>query len=1064
MKKTLAILLSCVLVVVALAAMAIFTSADATVAPSVNVNVGGTTTTLDATTTTVAATTGTVEFDAATGTLTITNTTGIQQIIGTNVGTVLTVKVVGNNTLGAEGVNNILWGNEGDLVVTGDGKIDIVGKEYLFGGNANVTVDGPTLNISGNGWSQVHIGARSGNGVLTFKGDSVINIVNGSSGPGIDVAGICSSLVITDNVKLTIDTSGTVIQVRTALAPTDALPTSGASVEISGKAQVDIKKGNQALQLIADASLTATTGFTPTVVIKDEANFKAVTSGQGIVVKGNDKGGEKAVLQILDKATIDIDCSASNGQYAQCIDIRSGSKGSDVDITTTGTVKLKSNASGWNGAMKFSGATASATVPGHDVLIKDAKITIENLGSAYSQVNCGIYVNNKADSFVVAGDAEIDIKTTRALYDTASDKTNRSHGLYIAAGTVMTVKDNAKITVATDGTATNSWLVGAGAIYNNASTLNVQDNAVITATAGGGAIGAYVAQAGTLNVSGNAKMNLESTSASAIIAAVATNNNLTVSDNGFITLKGKDTAITLVKEANKADAALSIIGVKNGEISDKELTLGVFVKEGVAPSVTLTVGENEIVLDGKNPTALNGAAAYSLATGVLTLEDAEGIKKISWTEGDLIIEVKGENTIADAEGTKLLWVPAAATLTIEGEGTLNLEGKEMLLGSEAGTVVINDATVNVTATAPNANTTGRPSTAAVYGAYLTVSGKANLNITSAGAAVVLYGTADLALNIVDAANVTIDAGSTGILVDANKATGAVTNITTTGLVKIDATLSSWNNAGLQFSGNNHNVTMKDARVEITIEQSDLSEVCVGLYFQGKGDIVMEDIVLISTVNVNSTVKTNRGQALYMQGSLVTKGDTMIFLTTQGTAAGVTWSPAASALMIHGATVTMEDNSVIVANGAANKCPALALQTGILVMNDDAQMFLTAADHNAINLWSNQAHGITVNDNAAIKLESRSGVMGGPGTLTAEFDRQNKDTSIRDIFFAKGGEAPADMTAPEIPAVGGGEGGEGGEEGGTTPPTSDAVISAIAMIASLAALATAAVVVLRKRFN
>ena len=193
MKKTLALLLSCMLVIAVVTAMAIFTSADVVVAPSVNVNVGGTTTTLNATTTTVATTTGTAVFDATTGTLTITNTTGIQQIIGTNAGTVLTVKVVGDNAIGAEGVNNILWGNEGDLVVTGDGKVDIIGKEYLFGGNANVTVDGPTLNVNGNGWSQVHIGARSNNGVLTFKGDSVINITNKSSGPAIDVAGICSS-------------------------------------------------------------------------------------------------------------------------------------------------------------------------------------------------------------------------------------------------------------------------------------------------------------------------------------------------------------------------------------------------------------------------------------------------------------------------------------------------------------------------------------------------------------------------------------------------------------------------------------------------------------------------------------------------------------------------------------------------------------------------------------------------------------------------------------------------------------------------------------------------------
>ena len=489
--------------------------------------------------------------------------------------------------------------------------------------------------------------------------------------------------------------------------------------------------------------------------------------------------------------------------------------------------------------------------------------------------------------------------------------------------------------------------------------------------------------------------------------------------------------------------------------------------EGATTSVTLKVGENDIVLDSKNKTALDGAAAYDVTAGTLTLKDAKDIKKISWTEGNLIIKAVGKNTVADAEGTELIVVPAAGTLTITGEGTLDISGKDLLITSAAGAIVIDGADVNLTATAAPAAANAKPATAAINGPDITIKGDANVTIDAVGAGIRVFGdkanaVADLSFVMADSANLTVKAAISALYIDNSSLEAAVgtIDITTTGIVKLEADLSGWSAATFYMAGKGGvDVNLKNVRLELVANQTDLSEVCVAFYAQAQTDVVVEDAVIIATVNVDSTVKANRGQAWYLASgsTMVTKTDAMLFLTTQGASAGMTWSPAASALHIHASTVTMEDNSVIVANATANKTPALALQTGTLIMNDDAQMFLSAADHNAINLWSNQAHSITVNDKAAIKLESRSGVMGGPGTLTAEFDRQNKDTSIRDIFFAKGGEAPAEMTAPEIPEVGGGE-------GGTTPPTSDATYTVAIVLLAVAAVAAGAVVVLRKRFN
>ena len=159
MKKTLAILISAILVVAAVCAFTLTSGAAA--APSVTVYVdGGAATELNATTTTVThAGTGTFAFDAATGTLTLNNFNGNLRVL--NKTGDLTVKLVGTNVIntGTAGnvfvINNTAEGAATKITFTGAAATDTLtvkstgdflfnlsGKgEMVFKDKANVTIE-----------------------------------------------------------------------------------------------------------------------------------------------------------------------------------------------------------------------------------------------------------------------------------------------------------------------------------------------------------------------------------------------------------------------------------------------------------------------------------------------------------------------------------------------------------------------------------------------------------------------------------------------------------------------------------------------------------------------------------------------------------------------------------------------------------------------------------------------------------------------------------------------------------------------------------------------------------
>jgi len=273
----------------------------------------------------------------------------------------------------------------------------------------------------------------------------------------------------------------------------------------------------------------------------------------------------------------------------------------DTFTTTTGTVKVKTNAQGWNGAFIFRGGK------GHDVLIKDTNLEITNPGGKYHQVVAAFYAQVQAN-ITVAGNAKITASAQRMAADAnaegaGSDKTNRSFGLYLAAGSNCVFKDNAQLVASAGGDANASWTHGASAIYTNASTLTVQDKAVVNGTAAGNSIPALAMEgASTLNVKGEAVVNLTTTSSNAL--QIVTNTAaINVTECGVINCDAKGSSVSGTGTLNFA--------AKN-DVSEKTNVLA--SKTAVAPT---NVANSDVTASSAKITwdKVAGATEYKVFAG-----------------------------------------------------------------------------------------------------------------------------------------------------------------------------------------------------------------------------------------------------------------------------------------------------------------------------------------------------------------------------------------------------------------------------------------------------------------
>lgn len=156
----------------------------------------------------LACATGTITFDKATGTLTLDGVTGIQSIFSPDVGN-LTVNVKGTNTIETSAITTNLKSNKGNLIITGDGTLNIVSataKAYPIvsqiggveiSGSVKLNVNVDTLNCA------IHSG-RTTESFIHILDNAQVTVKNVGTGRGFYGAGHSTEIVITDNAVASI--------------------------------------------------------------------------------------------------------------------------------------------------------------------------------------------------------------------------------------------------------------------------------------------------------------------------------------------------------------------------------------------------------------------------------------------------------------------------------------------------------------------------------------------------------------------------------------------------------------------------------------------------------------------------------------------------------------------------------------------------------------------------------------------------------------------------------------------------------------------------------------------
>ena len=119
---------------------------------------------------------GTIEFDSANNTLTLDNATISESSTSTESvlviqgqGGMLTIKVLGNNTISSTSENYFpIAVFDADVSIQGtnaDALILESNSDSLNGSHSNLTIDGCTVNVTSHNWG----GISTGNGVITIK-------------------------------------------------------------------------------------------------------------------------------------------------------------------------------------------------------------------------------------------------------------------------------------------------------------------------------------------------------------------------------------------------------------------------------------------------------------------------------------------------------------------------------------------------------------------------------------------------------------------------------------------------------------------------------------------------------------------------------------------------------------------------------------------------------------------------------------------------------------------------------------------------------------------------------
>ena len=442
---------------------------------------------------------------------------------------------------------NRLWASDNvTYILKGENTITMkpeLGKYYAFGGSQDTTIIGDgTLTISGgmstivaknrlvieedakvkvisnknaDGDYAVHLTSDEDNSLIV-RGNAQLDILAGER--GIFLAGAQPYIQITENAKVTIapvedSFAGQAIYLcpdfDNGTGSQDAiLEVSGnASLKIDKGAGVGVEYGYVASEKVKDneGNITETPAIQKTTTINaifeilDNAKVDIAASNQAVFFNIKNKT-DSALFRIQNNATAKFASIDPTNESARGAAVEMYATNNLVTMMTTGKVEMSSNAGGDRGTFFIRGTD-------YDVFVKDTVLNITNISSSKvspgGDMACAINFDGKGSgNFVVAGKTILTAKAEK----NGTEKDNRAFGIYLNAGHVMTIQDNAQVNVSSGGDSKAS--VGA-AIHLKKASLVVCDNGKLIARATGtSAAGLMFEGDSVLTVKENGKVSI----------------------------------------------------------------------------------------------------------------------------------------------------------------------------------------------------------------------------------------------------------------------------------------------------------------------------------------------------------------------------------------------------------------------------------------------------------------------------------------------------------------------------------------------------------------------------
>lgn len=715
MKKTILLLLAVALVVCSAVVLMVTTSADAALASEVVVTpLEGEAITLNAET--ASALDGAVAFDAATGTLTLTDAS-LKSVISK--GGSLIVNVVGTNAITfANGVNALAVEVDnpdtyegGDLTIRGeagsklslsaekwvlmvrDGKLNIEGGVDL---DVTATSNGPAIQLAVAKNKRPHVMTVAGTASVTVKSGAVgIDIVSDS--------GNTAGLYLQDSAKVTVEAAEQCFQIRKGDKAAD---NAQETVSVTGNAELK-------LTTVAGKNkdlLSTSSGTTPKVsfVLSDNAKLLVDASdgsNSTMRIQGNEVKAE-----ITDNAVLDMKIAVGQGLYVngKVSDMEISDHASvtinrpkdaattygflqvnnsrNVNITTDKEMKFTGYSAGWNGVLILGG---NEDVPSN-IVIKDTPITID-VSSAMHQVVEGINFPNYANVSIEGG-AKIDIT---AAY--TGEAASRAFAFFLNENANVTLKDDAVVNavVKSSTAAFDGGAVGIKGTATVAGTLTVKGNAVLNATAEDCDLAAVrmgvTNRGGTLNVLENGTLIASSDKGVGL--------NFRQKDPGYASVLNVDTAGKVIFESKAGKAA---IAQNTAADTTTITTTGMKVYAGTSRDTWQTVADQSYVSTAAVGEAFTVNAVLFQKIYDVTLPEVQGAT-VAAVEGYTTAVEHGKDfkftvTLADNYNQSVITVKAGDTVLTAVDGVYTVANITADVTVTLEGVVVNPAVETFTVT------------------------------------------------------------------------------------------------------------------------------------------------------------------------------------------------------------------------------------------------------------------------------------------------------------------------------------------------------------------------------